>query len=131
MSGYSITQRAFRFQVGTREFAIDIQQNVVFEGTPGGIGVSLYEREGSVWLMKFVEFGQPLMGAGDAAINAAGGVVPFCRLIVDRVNKALNIVFGGGPVDPPKNLAEQVQDYLRANLTVFYVDGKPQVKLGP
>jgi len=69
------------------------------------------------------------MGAGDAAITAAGGVVPFCRLIVGRVNKALNVIFGATNVDPPKNLAEQVQDYLLANLKVVYVDGKPQVQL--
>lgn len=129
MSGFAITQRAFRFSVGSREFAIDIQQNVLFEGTPGGIGVSLYEREGAVWLSKFIEFGQPLMNAGDSTITASGGVVPFCRLIVERVNRALNIIFGGGELDPPANLAEQVQDYLLANLQVVYVDGRPHVEL--
>ncbi|MFN7829808.1 MAG: hypothetical protein ACK5NX_01260 [Armatimonadota bacterium] len=129
MSGFAITQRAFRFTVGSREFAIDIQSNVLFETEPGGIGVSLYEREGAVWLNKFIEFGQPLMGAGDAAINAAGGVVPFCRLIVERVNRALNVIFGGGDLEPPENLAEAVQDYLLANLQVVYVEGKPQVRL--
>jgi hypothetical protein len=129
MSGFAITQRAFRFNVGSREFAIDIQSNILFETEPGGIGVSLYERDGAVWLNKFIEFGQPLMGAGDAAINAAGGVVPFCRLIVARVNAALNVIFGGGDLEPPENLAEAVQDYLLANLQVVYVEGKPQVRL--
>ena len=129
MSGFAVTQRAFRFNVGTREFAIDIQSNVLFEGTPGGIGVSLYEREGAVWLNKFVEFGQPLMGASDQAIINAGGIHPFSVQIVNRVNAALNVIFGGTVTEPPANLAQQVQDYLRRLLVVEVVNGVPQVRL--
>ncbi|MFN7830043.1 MAG: hypothetical protein ACK5NX_02465 [Armatimonadota bacterium] len=130
MSGFAITQRAFRFNVGTREFAIDIQSNILFETEPGGIGVSLYEQQpGGVWFNKFLEFGQPLMGAGDQRILAAGGIYPFAVEIVNRVNAALNVIFGGTVTEPPANLAEQVQDYLRQYLVVEIVNGVPQVRL--
>lgn len=129
MSGFAITQRAFRFTVGTREFAIDIQSNILFETEPGGIGVSLYEREGAVWINKFIEFGQPLMGAGDQRIINAGGIHPFAVEIVNRVNTALNVIFGGTVTEPPANLAEQVQDYLRRFLVVEIVNSVPQVRL--
>lgn len=125
MSGYAISQRAFRFNVGSREFAIDIQSNVVFS-IPS---VCLYELQpGGSWFMKYVEFGPPEMAATDATINAAGGVVPFCRLIVERVNKALSVIFGDANVEPPKNLIEQVQDHLRVNLKLVYVDGIPRLQ---
>lgn len=126
MTGFAISQRAFRFKVGAREFAIDIQSNIVFDV----ISVSLYEQQpGGQWFNKYIEFGQPDLRATDEAITNAGGVVPFCRLIVARVNRALDVVFGATVTDPPASLAEQVQEHLLKNLTVFTVNGKPQVKL--
>jgi hypothetical protein len=79
--------------------------------------------------MKIEEFGQPLLGASDQTIINAGGIDPFARQIVARVNAALNIIFGATVTDPPVNLAQQVQDYLRNYLLVEYVNGVPQVRL--
>ena len=131
MSGFAITQRAFRFSVGLRNFAIDIQQNILFEGMPDGIGVSLYEQQpGGVWFNKAIEFGNPLMGASDAAITSAGGVSAFARQIEARVNQALNVIFGGASSAPPATLAEQVQQFLLANMKVRATPaGIPQVSL--
>lgn len=92
-------------------------------------GVCLYELQpGGVWFMKGGEWGADLI-ATDANITAAGGVVPFCRLIVERANRALAALFGGGEVAPPKNLTEEVQNYLLSNIRVQYVNGVPRLEL--
>lgn len=115
---FAITNRAFKFTVSQREFALDIQNDGVIYDR--GYAVHLFEKVPDGWHRSH-EAMEPVLYVTERAVEDAGGLEAFCRVIVDKVNRALRIVLGNVENDdlpPPTRVHEVVMDYLRNSLTV-------------
>jgi len=128
--GFFITQRAFRFQVGTKQYAVDIQnEGIVY---PMGPALHLFfQTPAGDWNRAHIEM-EPILYIDQGSIDAAGGVVKLCKLIVIKLNKALRILHGTvADDDLPPAVAphELVMEHLRTHLSLTMVAGVPSLQL--
>lgn len=125
---FVITPRAFRFTVNGQTYALDIfADGIVYDE----VVVHLLVEKPEGWHRLHAEM-EPAIIVNQAAVDAAGGIVKFCQQIVEKVNRALRIVFGDvgdGDIPPSDKIHEQVMDHLRERLRVIYTNGTPQLAL--
>lgn len=123
---YVPSERAFKFNVGTKQYAIDIQADgiVYFQNT-----VYLFWMAPEGWHMHYAEM-QPPISVNEATVQEAGGVAAFCRIIVAALNKALERIHGMPDVPPSDKIHEQVMDHLRTHLSVGMRGETPFLTLG-
>jgi alkylation response protein AidB-like acyl-CoA dehydrogenase len=125
--GFLVTNRAFRFDVNGTKYALDcFADGIVFDGPAVHL---LYQTAGGEWNRAHVEM-EPVLFVRQADIDAAGGIVKLCEIIVAKVNRALRLLHGAGDdADvPPGTLPhERVADYLREHLALRSVNGVPEL----
>lgn len=128
---FALTERAFRFDGDDgKQYALDIfNDGIVYSDGPA---VHLLVSTPDGWNRCHVEM-EPVMYVRPADIEAAGGNVKICQLIVAKVNRALRILFGkAGDTDIPASTEpyQQVMDLLRTSLKVTKTpDGVTQLSL--
>lgn len=111
---YTPTPRAFKFKIGTKEYALDIQTDgiVYFEPT-----VYLFWLAPDGWNMHYQQM-RPQIKVNDDTVAAAGGIEAFSEIIVTAVNKALTELHGQPELPEGTTVQERILDYLAANLAV-------------
>ena len=120
---FNITNRAFYFTIGTTDYAIDIFNDGIVYGN--GAAVHLFQRVSEGWNRAHTAM-EPVMYIDQKAIDAAGGVVKLCEIIVSKINKALRILTGEATdTDIPAGTVphEIVMDYLRTHLRLTVING--------
>lgn len=127
---FILTNRAYRFAVGNTKYAVDIfNDGIVYDR---GAALHLFHEVGDGWNRAHTEM-EPVLYIDQAAIDAAGGLVPLCQIIVTKLNKALRLMAGstGGDDVPAGTLPhEVVMDYLRTHLALTVANGVPTLRLG-
>lgn len=127
---FILTNRAYRFTVGSKHYAVDIfNDGIVYDK---GAAVHLFHEVGDGWNRAHTEM-EPVLYIDQAAIDAAGGIVPLCQIIVAKLNKALRILTGAtgeGEIPAGTLPHEVVMDYLRTHLDLTVVGGVPTLRLG-
>lgn len=109
-------ERALRFEVKGRFYAVDVQANKVR---------LLFMDNG-----KWVQYKKLNVAATQADVDKAGGITQFVKQILPDVNQALQIIQGNTSSLPAgTTLADKVQDVLN-DTTVSYMmmDGLVQLK---
>lgn len=124
---FVITQRAFRFEVAGTQYALDVLNDGIVYSEPA---VHLFHMTAQGWHRVHAEM-EPVIVVRQEQIDAAGGVMQLCKLIVAKVNRALAILHGDDDVviPPGAEAHEVVADYLREHLRLEVIDGVPQLAL--
>jgi hypothetical protein len=104
------SNKAFRFQVLTVHYAVDIvaKKVVMYSSTSGATGS---------WTLAAQS-----VDASDEAIKAAGGPVKFVDLIIESINSFLRIAQGkqlASDVPAPANLQDEVLAAMRESVFAF------------
>lgn len=123
---FVITERAFRFEFDGTQYAVDVLNDGIVYFEPA---VHLFRMTGEGWHRVHSEM-EPVMVIRQEQIDAAGGVMQLCKLIVEKINRALALLHGGNVEIPPGTKPhEVVADYLREHLSLTTVNGVPQLVL--